>query len=129
MFDFSVNHGGDLRRVWWRFKEPLQDDQKVAVVVVIDGSESWNTNPEAFTTDKIWGTVCEGDGTEDGVLDIYTDTGERPTANIGVEVRFYFDLSKTQPYGTTYVSGAPVPSKMVELDEVGLEMVPQPMTF
>ena len=62
-----------------------------------------------------------------------TDAAERPTVGSGVEVRFYFDLSDTNPYNTTYAAGAPVPdggwTKMVELDEVGIEMVPEPMTF
>jgi len=132
MYSFSVDRPGRLRTVRWRFKEPLEEGQQVAVVVKIDDTEPWNTNPDASAADNIWGRICN-EGDQEDVLSLSNGAGERPVVNTRVEVRFYFDLSETEPYSTTYEAGAPVPgggwSEMVELDEVRIEMVPEPMTF
>jgi hypothetical protein len=142
MFSFSVNHAGrQLRKIWWRFKEPLEDNEKVAVLVMVDNSQLWTVNPDLSNTDEIWGKLCTSSDPQNDSLSLYTATGDRPTVDAQVEVRFYFDLSYTDPYNTTFAKdptvvpggGAPVAnggwSNMAELDTVGIEMVPEPITF
>ena len=88
------------------------------------------------STDELWGTIFSADGEQDGVLDLWTTSGERPTVNSSVEVRFYFDLGDTHAYNKWLDLTDPLNpvvrdgwSNMVELDEVVIEMVPRPMSF
>lgn len=142
MLSVSVNHAGQVERVAWRFKEPLEDGQKVIVLVLIDpdGAVPWNTDPnddgdgdDTTSGDTLWGTIIQEPAPTDGELVLHTATGDYPTASTGVEVRFYFDLGDTHPYNCDFAGGPPYAdrgwSNMVELDEVVIEMVPRPMSF
>lgn len=140
MLSVNVNHAGQVRRVAWRFKEPLEDGQKVAVLVLIDDAVDWNTNPnddgdglDTTSGDMLWGTIIQEPAPLDGELVLHTATGDHPTVNTTVEVRFYFDLGDTSAYNFSY-DPALGPQQtgwtnMVELDEVVIEMVPRPMSF
>jgi hypothetical protein len=118
----------------------------VTVLVLIDDDDPdidtrlWSEVPQSADAPLLWGEVCSGDGTQTG--EIWCN---RTPVTTSVEVRFYFDLSETHAYKSGYdtdgpggpdtdpLTGTVLPDEgwdnMVELDEVGIEMVPQQMTF
>jgi hypothetical protein len=145
MLSYRVTHAGELSGVWWRLKEPLEDGQKLTVLVLIDDDDpgadgAWNEVPQSAAAPLLWGEVFSADGAQTG--EIWCD---REQVNTSVEVRFYFDLSETHAYMAGYdtdgpggpdtdqLTGSVLPAEgwedMIELDEVGIEMVPQQMTF
>jgi len=152
MVSFPVYRAGKLNNVSWQLREPLEDGQKVAVLVRIDDAVAWNIAPEGDLTigpeevdgsdstsnDLLWGTIIRDGDPAAGSLDIYHVVGgvsQYPTATSKVEVRFYFDLGETHPFNTGYdsVAGNPVPNagwtNMIEIDEVTLEMLPESVTY
>jgi hypothetical protein len=137
MFSFSVPHAGRLNKVSWRFKNTLEPGQKVAVLVSIDGTTPWETDPsdtadERISGDFLWGTICDSTSPQDGSLVTYDLAMEHPTVTNYVEVRFYFDLGSTNAYNRQLVGGVPMVngwSNMVEIDKAEIEMVPESTTF
>jgi len=147
MVSFPIYRAGKLKKVSWEFKEPLEDGQKVAVLVRIDDAVAWNANPyddaaedvavfgsqnPETSLDLLWGTMS-ADPDPDGELAIYkwidpgAGTYGYPTATSKVEVRFYFDLGDTHPYRYEYIPGigpsaAPGLGNMIEIDQVQIEM-------
>jgi len=140
--EYRVPYEGWLRRAFWRFREPLESGQKVAVLLRLDDT-AWTENPDdvtgdydGYSEDRLWGTLC--DAGQSGFLNLYSveDGADpssarwRPVAGAqGVEVRFYFDLSETHPYRFEYVPGTGVQAngwaRVPELDVIGVEMVPE----
>jgi hypothetical protein len=141
MLSYNVSHAGELSMVRWRFKEPLEDGQRAYIAVLVDDddddgdTERWSEVPQGPDAPLLWADLSQGDGTQEGFM-----LPGRPTVATGVEVRCYFDLSQTHPYNFTYddasdtdqTTGAPAADgweKMVELDEVMIEMAPNLLTF
>ncbi len=147
MVSFPIDRAGKLKKVSWEFKNALEDGQKVAVLVRIDDpvNVGWNANPydddpedvlvfgsqnDSTSKDLLWGTIsADPDGS--GELTVYkwidpsAGTYGYPTATSKVEVRFYFDLGDTHPYGYSYSGGVPTADgwqNMVEIDKVQIEM-------
>jgi hypothetical protein len=132
MYSYTVTHSGQLSGVWWRFKTPLEDDQKVAVLVLADDDDDdgdtrfWGEIPSSTDAPKLWGKVSEGDGTVGG--EIWCG---RPDVN-KVEARFYFDLGDSHAYNVdadTAMSLSAGWSNMVELDVIAIQMVPESVTY
>ncbi|KPK62422.1 MAG: hypothetical protein AMK73_06095, partial [Planctomycetes bacterium SM23_32] len=148
---FTVSHSAYLKRVWWRYKEPLEDGQKVIVLVRVDGLGNWDENPEQdgdgdpqTSDDWLWGYIDDGSADPDGGQLALYKSGVKPRVNSKVEVRFLFDLGQTHPYNTGVSDGSGPPlasglqklpdpgagwTNMVEVDEVGVEMLAEPQTF
>jgi hypothetical protein len=149
---FTVGEPSRLKRVWWRFREPLEDGQRVAVLVMVDdgGALDWNSLPEEdgdgnpeTSTDLLWGYLEATDGAEWGQM-APLHNGVSPNVTSKVEVRFLFDLGGTsayntvgrldsggQPFGTFQVfpDAGDGWLNMVEVDEVGVEILTDPQTF
>lgn len=117
MLTYLVTHPGKLSGVYWRFKKPLEDNQKVAVLVLVDNDVAWQTNPAA-SGDKLFGKLSQGNISEDKLN--WLDFGGPVDVANNVQVRFYFDLSGAHAYGW---------SNMAEVDRLQVEMVPTPTTF
>ena len=130
MFRYTFSHPGRLSRVQWRLKEPVGGGQIAVLVLVDDGADPdgdgkvWSEIPYPDGTDEplLWGklssaaTATEG---KDG-MDIFNSAGEHPQVSSHVEIRVYFDLSGTNAFDS---------GDCIELDAIGIEMVPQPQTF
>jgi hypothetical protein len=135
MLSYTVTHAGKFSGVKWWFRKPLEDNQKVAVLVLIDPVDpgvAWNTVPD--NVNRLFGKVCDSSTPQQDQL---IATGDVPVAAT-VEVRFYFDLGSTHAYNTTLdlsggAPGVPTPnagwSDMVQVDHVEVDMVPTPMAF
>ena len=132
------SQNGQVSNVTWTLKDPLVNGQKVVVLVSLDTALDWGINPEdgpndMVSVDNLWGTIAGTPGTipPSYILPLLNSAGAQPMANTNVEVRVYFDLSETNVYNHTYSGGAVVsqPSKPLELDSLGLELVPKPATF
>ncbi len=122
--------GGELSTVRWRLKEPLEQGQKLVILVRTNPALTWDTPPSDTTfpggrlvsTDGLWGYIFETEGNQSGEISLYEDTGGgnlvRPTIPAGgAEVRLYFDIGGMSAYGW---------ESMMELDTVQVQLVPQP---
>jgi hypothetical protein len=144
-FQLRVDQPGRLQRISWHYREPLEDGQKVAALVRIGDSPTWDTSPdvdglggEVSQTDRLWGVLSSGDGTEHGELipyTMYSDWREyRPVVNDGetIYVRFYFDLGDTHAYNLSYAGGVVQDdgwANMVQVDDVTVELMPEGRTY
>jgi len=150
MLDCSIPMSGKLKTVFWEFKEPLEPDQKVIVLVRLNPALDWSTDPQDWGTDPrigedgLWGVITEdeggaGDVTGDGLSIYQRDpiSGElsRPTIPAGgVEIRLYLDIGESSAYNTGYdaTTSTVTPAgeyKMLEVDTVGVELVPKSMKY
>jgi hypothetical protein len=169
MFSFGLDAAdSQLRKIKWRFREPLDAPQRLIVMINLDpATVTWDQDPndtetlwvdasgkvvratsEANAADLLWGFELDSQdagvaGVEECTLWVYDSTGEHPTIPARVEVRFYFDLSFVtplapdtfdSPYRFSYDAVTDTVQQdgwetMMELDTVGIEMVPEPTTF
>ncbi|MFW6119239.1 MAG: LamG-like jellyroll fold domain-containing protein [Planctomycetota bacterium] len=145
MFSFSVPAANSqVRTVKLRFKEPLEDDQRLVVLINLDpANQRWGANPATFWADPeevegedarrvelqklddslLWGYVCDP-GQLNGAEEIWIEPRDqnrdvpRVTGST-VEVRVYFDLSETDWRAAI----------LLELDALGVEIVPGATSF
>jgi hypothetical protein len=149
---YNAGVGADVSYVWWELKEDLEPGQQLIVLVNLDAYDvatnptgvAWNEDPDddsdgkdETSGDYLWGTVFTTGSS--GKLPLLMPDGSggyvRPQTQTGnVEVRFYYDLSQTKPYNFSYDSATDTVDddgwkQMIQLDKVGIEMVPQRAQF
>ncbi|MFO7957482.1 MAG: hypothetical protein R6X33_10345 [Candidatus Brocadiia bacterium] len=149
MLECTIPLSGQLRTVMWELKEPLEDDQKLIVLLRLDPALDWSTHPQDWGTDArisedgLWGVIAEDDGTGDvtrGGLSVYQRdpvSGELSRPSIpagGVELRFYLDIGESTAYRHSYdpTGDTVTPDgeyRMLQVDTVGVELVPESMTY
>jgi hypothetical protein len=114
------------------------------------GTTDWGTSQpgagylEQYSSDDLWGTLLRSGvaaytGPDNSqytyTLDPFNSTGAPPASVTPVEIRVYFDLSGQNVYNHTYsyVAGKGTvtsdPHYPVELDSLGIDLVPQPSVF
>jgi len=142
---FTLPCPGRLRRIFWRFRNELEDGQKVAVLLRTDDGVAWNADPDDLddgddgtSGDGLWGTLVDEHDDQSGWLDLYSvaadGTHYHPIVSGSAQVRFYFDLGDASVYRHSYDTVNDVVEQegwvnMIELDTVGVEMVPESETF
>ncbi len=145
MFSFSVPAADSLlRTVRLRFKEPLEADQRVVVLINLDpANQPWGINPATIWPDPeevddedamrveleklddslLWGYVCDPVQLNDAPeiwIEPRDQDGDVPVvAGSTAEVRVYFDLSETDRSAVL----------LLELDALGVEIVPTATSF
>jgi len=144
MFSWQPTSTGKVSTVEWRLKDPLPSGHALIVLVNADATP-WNANPSdaplpdylTANGNKYWGTIFDTPGAQAGRLDLYwvnaSNEPDRASVQGSLEVRFYWDLSRTSLYNHALVGGvvtaAADPVSPVELDTVRVELLPQPGTF
>jgi hypothetical protein len=128
-----------VSNVTWTLKDPLEPGQKIVLMVSLDTlnpPDVWGINPadgpnDLVSIDKLWGQIENTVGTFSGWLPLVNNVGAQPVAVTDVEVRVYFDLSGSNVYNHYYAGTvkSDKASKPLELDSLGLELVPKPATF